>query len=61
MKKTNPPNNGMHASAAAMFGGSPVNLEEGAAAGGGMGFGGGAGLIGSGMLHLEKRRPVLSR
>jgi 3-dehydroquinate synthase len=51
----------MQASAAAMFGGSPVNLDDGAGPGVGRGFGGGAGLIGSAMLHLEKRQPVLSR
>ena len=51
----------MQASAAATFGGSPVNLDDGAGAGVGRGFGGEAGLMGSGMLHLVKRGPRLSR
>lgn len=53
----------MQARAAATLDGNPVEVEVGVASGPGAGFAveGGVGLTGSGILHLEERRAVLSR
>src|SRR2546423_10172396 len=56
-----PPMSGIQASAAATFEGSPVVVVFAAGAGVGFAAGAGVGLTGSGMIHLEERRRVLSR